>query len=82
MIYTRMLCLRRMRQGGERGTKELFTELVRREELLFTMVSGIRLDLDKVKDNIRSIDEILTRILRVEEKEFDIQVENVTDDGR
>ena len=52
------------------GTKELFTELVRREELLFTMVSGIRLDLDKVRDEIRNIDETLTRILRVEELEF------------
>ena len=70
VIYTRMLCLRMLRLGGESGTKELFTELVRREELLFTMVSGIRLDLDKVKDMMRNIDDILTRILRVEEKEF------------
>ena len=33
------------------------------------MVSGIRLDLDKTLEQIRNIDEMLTRILRVEEKE-------------
>ena len=61
-------CCACFRVGGERRTKELFTELVRREELLFSMVSGIRLDLDKVKDQMRAIDETLTRILQVEEE--------------
>ena len=58
------------------GTKELFDELVNREELLFRMVSGIRLDLDKAIGQIRAIDETLTRILRVEEKEFEAQLED------
>ena len=50
-------------------TKELFQELVRREEMLFNMVSGIRLDVDKLLANWRELDIILTRILRLEEKE-------------
>ena len=49
-------------------TKTLLEELEHREEMLFKMVSGIRLDLDKQVVQIRNIDEILTRILRVEEK--------------
>ena len=61
--------------------KELFQELVHREELLFSMVSGIRLDLNKALDEIRRIDETLTRILRVEEKGT-ITATTSNDDGR
>ena len=58
------------------GTKELFTELVRREELLFSMVSNIRLDLNSMLSEVRTLDEILTRIMRVEEKDFEAQIED------
>ena len=49
--------------------KELFQELVHREEMLFNIVSGIRLDLDKLLAQVRELDITLTRILRVEEEE-------------
>ena len=58
-------------------TKELFDELVHREEMLFKMVSGIRLDLDKAIVQLRMIDITLTKILRVEEKVSDAQVIDV-----
>ena len=59
---------------------ELFQELEHREELLFRMVSGIRLDLDKALTEIRNLDETLMTILRVEEKESEGPVSNT--DGR
>ena len=81
MVYTRVLCLRRMRLGGERRTKELFSELVRREEMLFNMVSGIRLDVDKLLANWRELDIILTRIMRIEENDSSTS-DDVSKDGR
>ena len=62
------------RQGGERQTskKSLLEECVRREEIVFSMISGIRLDLNTVISQIRDLDETLVRILRVEEKDLEI----------
>ena len=58
---------------------ESLLELVRREEIVFKMISGIRLDLDKVRISIFNIDEILTRILRIEENESDAHIKSIQD---
>ena len=59
--------------------KSLLEECVRREEIVFTMISGIRLDLNKVVSQIRELDETLVRILRVEEESANEHIRTVQD---
>ena len=59
--------------------KSLLEECVRREEIVFSMISGIRLDLNTVVSQIRELDETLVRILRVEEKAADAHLISVQD---
>ena len=61
--------------------KTLLEECVRREEIVFSMISGIRLDLNKAVSQIRDLDETLERILRVEEREADDDI-RIVQDGR